>query len=190
MKFTKSFAIASMSIVALVTLITSCGPSQNTDKTTASGKTDTSSVAPDIDEKGWKYSEEDDKMTSKKTFYAQVDAKELLEFKAPYSGGATATLTIRNRGGENDVFLSVTTGQMLTTSFQSTSYRVRFDDQPLQNYEFVGPSDNSTTLVFVNNATKFIKNLKKAKKVILEIEFFQEGLRPIEFNVADLKWNH
>lgn len=192
MKFIKAIAIIFISIIVLSAMIKSCDSDTTTATNNISSEIDTSSTTTNTvsDNNNWQYSDQEDDMTSKKTYYAQVQARELLYFKFPYKGGSTATLVIRNKGGENDVYVSVTKGQMLTRSYESTSYRVRFDDKPAERYPFIGPSDGSSTLAFINNTSKFIKKLKKSKKVIIEIEFYREGLNPIAFDVADLKWNH
>ncbi len=191
MKFFK-IVILAISVLVVLVIARSCFSSFSRSLRVSDevSNVDTAIILPRVEPKSWDYSYGDDKMTSKKSYYAEVEANELLEFDFPYNGGSTATLTIRNKSGKNEAYLSVSKGQMLTRSYKETSYRVRFDDRPAQVYPFIGPSDNSSDLAFINNANKFIKNLKKSKKVIVELEFYQEGLRAIEFNVSNLKWDH
>lgn len=198
MKIIKILGFLFIAIIAVSVMIGSCNGSSDKEDVSSSKKdvspskeVEASAEAPDISPQNWQYSEQEDKMTSKKSYFASVEAKELLQFKFPYDGGSTATLVLRNIAGENNVYVTVSKGQMLTKSYQSTAYRVRFDDKPLQKYNFVGPSDGSSTMAFIDdNTSKFIKNLKGAKKVIVEIEFFRGGSHPIEFDVSNLKWNH
>ena len=189
MKLAK-FAILATAFLVIWMMFRSCTSNSSSSYSSSKNVVDTATIPKEVNNKTWQYFDQEDKMTSKKTYYALVEANELLEFDFPYNGGSTVTLTIRNKNGENNAYLSVTKGQMLTRSYETTSYRVRFDNQPLQYYPFVAPSDNSSDLAFINNTTKFIKNLKKSKKVIVELEFYQEGLRAIEFDVSNLKWNH
>ena len=62
--------------------------------TSVTSSIDTGDNAPSS---GWTYSEDEDKMTSKKTYYASIEAHESLEFDFPYNGGCTATLYVRKR---------------------------------------------------------------------------------------------
>lgn len=157
---------------------------------------DSSLIVTDVDTSyketpnNWIYEQKLDKMTSDTTYYAEVMAKELLNFKSPYDGGSVATLVLRNRSGINNAYVTVDKGQMLTRSYESSSHRIRFDEHPATWYSFSAPSSGSTTLAFIGTSYDFIDKAKKSKKVLIELEFYQEGLRQMEFNITNLKWNH
>lgn len=138
----------------------------------------------------WIYEEKPDAMTSGTSYYAAVRANELLIFKPPYDGGSLATLVLRNKSGITNAYLTVDKGQMLIRSYESSSHRVRFDNHPAEWYRFSAPSSGSTTLAFIGNSYDFIEKAKKSKKVLIELEFYQDGLREMEFNISDLKWEH
>src|SRR5690606_3412086 len=72
--------------------------------------------------KKWSYRETEDKMTSKTTYMAHVSAKDMLQFDFPYQGGSLAMLTIRDKGGATDVFVSISKGQFNST-FQGGSVK-------------------------------------------------------------------
>jgi len=44
--------------------------------------------------------------------------------------------------------------------------------------------------LFIHPEPKFIAHAKIAKKMIVEAEFYQEGMQDMEFNTAGLKWEH
>jgi hypothetical protein len=135
----------------------------------------------------WIYEESEDKMGSKvKT--AQIQANEKLYFSSPYEGGSFATLTLRKKGRQTDVYFQVSQGQIIVDSSGGTKCRVRFDQQAPQTFYLDPPSDYSSETVFLRPVSSFIKQLKKSKKVVLEIIFHDEGSHQIEFNVSDLKW--
>ena len=138
---------------------------------------------------GWTYSQNEDKMTSGVSYFAEAQAKELLQFEFPYDGGSTATLMIRNKEGDNDVMLNVSKGQFIT-HYDGSTIRARFDNDSPVRYNISEPSDGSSDLVFINAEKDFISKLKKAKKLILEAEFYNAGLRQMEFDVSDFKWDH
>lgn len=135
----------------------------------------------------WDYFESTDKMTSKPVKYATIDANELLTFKFPYEGGSTATLVLRKKNGVNDAYIKVSKGQF-KSNFDGTNSRVRFDENKASTYSMGESSDGSSDILFFNNANRLISGLKKAKTMKLEIEFYDEGIRVIEFNVTGLNW--
>ncbi len=137
----------------------------------------------------WTYSEHEDKMTSKKTYFASIDANEELQFDFPYDGGSTATIALRKGKNGNEVLLSVSKGQF-NTGVDGSEVTVRFDQNKAITFSCSEPSDNSSDLLFINNATKFIANAKKAKKMIIQAEFYQSGLQTMEFDIVGLKWDH
>lgn len=140
----------------------------------------------------WKYSEEEDKMTSKKNFYAQVDAKDELDFKFPYNGGSVATLGIIKRStGATDMALSVTKGQIMAAhGLGNGKISIRFDDSAAQTMGVTGAADGSSNIVFFQGAPKLLAKLKTAKRVFIQAEFFDNGSAVMEFNTAGLEWNH
>lgn len=67
---------------------------------------------------------------------------------------------------------------------------VRFDEQKAFNLGYSNPSDYSSENIFINNPKKFITGLKTAKHTIIQSEFYDEGVKTIEFNSAGLIWQH
>lgn len=140
-------------------------------------------------QKNWEYSESKDEMTGKKTYYAESVSTNTLEFDFPYNGGSSFSLGIRYGKQGKDIFLRVSKGQFLT-SYNGSSMRVKFDDESPVNYSYVGTSDGSADVIFIESYSKFLNKLKKAKKVSLEPEFYQAGKQIINFNVEGLKWEY
>lgn len=147
----------------------------------ATGPTDTPS--------SWTYSDEGDKMTSKKNYYATVDANEALDLKPPYDGPNTASVTVRYKGG-NNVYLSVTKGQFLANAVDGQPIKVRFDSAKAETYDCQAANDGSSNVIFISSASKFIAHLKKAKKLLIEAEMYDNGTQEMEFNIDGLKWDH
>ena len=135
----------------------------------------------------WQFQEDVDKMTSKTVKYASIDANEELEFKFPYDGGSIATLNIRKKDGGNDIYLQVSKGQFNGT-YDGGQIRIKFDDEQPKKFSFVAPSDGSSDMIFINSEKAIISKLKNTKKIIIETEFFNEGNRQMEFDVAGFKW--
>lgn len=137
----------------------------------------------------WEYWDKEDKMTSDKNYYASVDANEKIDFEFPYDGGSTASITIRNQDKQNDVMLQISKGQF-NTGVDGGTIKVRFDDKKPSVYETSSPSDGSSEMVFINNGKKFLKELKASKRAIIQAEFFDSGIKTMEFNTAGFEWKH
>ncbi len=148
----------------------------------------TENVAENAKKENWKYSEEENKMEGTKEFYATNTSTNKIEFEFPYDGGSTFDLLVRNLGKENEVVLTVSKGQFMTSIGGSENLKVKFDDEKPMNFSYNSADDASMDVVFLNNSAKFLKKLKTAKKVMIECTFFNAGSKVIEFDVEGLKW--
>lgn len=137
----------------------------------------------------WKYSEDADKMEGTKQFYATNTSTNEIEFEFPYDGGSTFDILVRNLGKENEVVLTVSKGQFMTSIGGNEQLKVKFDDEKSVNFSYNSADDASMDVIFLNNSAKFLKKLKTAKKVMIECTFFNAGSKVIEFNVEGLKWD-
>lgn len=110
------------------------------------------------------------------------------EFDFPYKGTQEATLTLRKHPKHGkDVILSIERGQFLCR-IDDCTVQVRFDDSKPSTFSAAEPADHDTTTLFLTNYARFVSNLKKARVVKIEAQFFQEGTRVFEFSSFDLNW--
>ncbi|MBL0162174.1 MAG: hypothetical protein IPP82_00630 [Xanthomonadales bacterium] len=125
-------------------------------------------------------------MTSAVTRFALVSSTNTVNFQSPYSGPQHGTLLIREhpRHGKN-IVMSIERGQILCRSYADCNVLVRFDDQKPTTYSGIGPADNSSESVFIRNYSQFIASLKKAKRVRISTNIYQEGAPVFEFDVSD-----
>lgn len=133
----------------------------------------------------WKYSEKQDAMTSKTIKYAEVYSSNLVEFGFPYQGGTTGRILIRRKDGIDEILFSIDKGQFNSSP---DKIRLRFDENPPIVNTISRTSDGSSNVLFIDNSSNFIQNMKNAQKLKIEAEFFREGNKVFEFNVKDLKW--
>jgi hypothetical protein len=177
----------------------SCNANQKSSGGTDSSKTDTTKTTvttsttekkADVDPSSWSYETDTDKMTSKLSYFAAINATNKLQFGAPYEGGSTATVTIRSKAKKNEIILTIDKGQFICDVSDGCAIKVRFDNDPAVSFNGSEPSDYSSTTLFIHPEPKFIAHAKTAKKMIVEAEFYQEGMQDMEFNVAGLKWEH
>lgn len=160
----------------------------NTTTTQAEPEADAPAPEPEKVE-NWYYQTDEDKMTGKSVYYAQVTSTNTVEFDFPYGGGSKFKLLVRNKEGQNELLLSVTKGQFMG-SYGGQKVRIRFDEEEPFLVSFNEPSDASSDLIFLKSIPKIIEGLKKAKKMLIQAEFYQEGNVIMEFDVEGLKWEH
>jgi hypothetical protein len=152
-------------------------------------------VAPDVvavetPTSNWEYRESMDEMTSKTTKFATITSEESLSLGFPYSGNNYGYLTVRKHPQHGiDVMVRVSKGQMMCQSFQNCTISVRFDDDTPMRWSAIGPEDNSSEMVFLNNEARFIERAKKAKRIMFSIPFYQNGNQVLEFKTpVGLEW--
>lgn len=139
----------------------------------------------------WTYSTSEDKVRGATSYFASTASTNSIELDSPYDGGSTLRMTVRQSPAHGaDVLLVLSSGQLLCRAYDGCYATVRFDDKPAERVELTEPSDNSSDTVFVSNASLFIAKLKKAEKVIVELEIYEAGRPQFEFDSAGLKWSH
>jgi len=136
----------------------------------------------------WRYSESEEKMGRGTIKNALVNSTNKLSFDFPYQGLQSATLQLRKHPKHGrDVIVSVEKGQFLC-KYNGCKVSVRFDKGKPVRYNVSEPSDHSTTYIFINNYKSFVSRAKRSKKIYIEAEFYQEGMRVMEFNSEGLKF--
>lgn len=135
--------------------------------------------------KQWVYRSYDDPMTSEASVTAEVSSSNTHEFDRPYSRPQHATLTIRKHPQHgSDVIMSIERGQLLCRSYSGCKVLVRFGDEKPRTYEAAGPSDNSTTLLFIRGYSDFVRRMASADVVRIQAEVYQEGSPAWEFDTS------
>ncbi len=136
----------------------------------------------------WQYHESPEKMGRGTVKLSTVRSLNEVEFDFPYRGRQRATLQLRiHPKYGKDVTLAVEKGQFLC-GFRNCQVSVRFDNGKVQNFSAVEPADHSTTMLFIRGYDKFLAGARKAKKVYIEAQFYQQGMRVFEFDISGLKW--
>jgi len=177
--------------IIIVALIVKCNSNKDVEhELSKESLTDSSTIITDTlisTEHSWEYFEDEDKMTSANMYYAMVEANDLLDFDSPYDGGSKASFILRHKDSYGNAYVKISKGQFIVHS--DTKFRIRFDNEKPKYYSVSSPSDGSSDLVFFEYY-QLIDNIKKHKKMIVEAEFYREGMRAIEFNIENLKWKH
>ncbi len=136
----------------------------------------------------WMYETNETKMGESQKF-AQIKSDDILDFDFPYQGGSESTLTVRRQKGQTDIYYQVSKGQIVSASpIDGGSIRVKFDNEKPMTIGVNGASDYSSDIIFLDSTSKLISKLKSSKKMVIEVEFYNEGNRQIEFDVQGFEW--
>lgn len=135
----------------------------------------------------WSYDSDRDEMRDTTTYYATVNSESEVNVGFPYDA-AKASITIRKRPSDGLSVLLQAPGQFLCRSYADDTIAVKFDDGPIQRFPCGEPSDASTGLLFIRSSARFVDALKKARRVIIEVEMYQAGAQQMTFQVEGLEW--
>jgi hypothetical protein len=133
----------------------------------------------------WQYAKSVDEMTSKATSVAFVTSPKKLDFPPPYNGGSTAKLKIQYTGNTPDVFFSIDKGQ-INDDIDGITVLAKFDDEKPQKYDGLFLRSGDYKILGLLPAKKFINKALTAKKLLLQITFYESGSVYIPFEIEGL----
>lgn len=144
-------------------------------------------TAPEDLSTDWSYRTDKDELRGKTVYLASADSENSVDFDFPYAGGSTLTMTVRRHPKYgDDVYFRISKGQFIC-GIDDCDGTINYGDGP-QPISLAEPEDNSSDLLFASNGSGVIAHLKKAKRVIIELPFYQEGNRQFTFNTNGLNW--
>jgi TonB family protein len=136
----------------------------------------------------WNYQDYRDELSGKTISTAWVKSDNTVVFDSPYDGPQRATLTLQShpRHGK-DAVLEIERGQFVC-GYDDCFINVAFDDGDVQKFSANEAADHRSTILFIANYARFIKQLRAAKEVRLAATVYQEGSPTFKFNVEGLNW--
>jgi hypothetical protein len=134
----------------------------------------------------WQYQQEEDAMGRGTKYYASLFSLNEIELGFPYQGSQPACLVVRNtpRYG-NEVMLIIARGQFAST-YTSDYVTVRFDGGPLEKFAITAAANGQSNRVFINEYGRFVNQVLRSSRVLIEATFFRDGARVVEFDVRGL----
>lgn len=137
----------------------------------------------------WSYSQQKDDLRGATDYYAEVTSENEVNFDFPYSGGSRLSMTVRNsKAYGDDVIFRISDGQFICGIYDCKGM-ISFDGKP-ESLTLVPPEDHDSKTLFAKYAGGITKKLKAADKVVVELQFYQEGNRQFTFNSSGLEWKH
>lgn len=131
----------------------------------------------------WYYFDETNKMDNSKQYVAYTISKNYLNFKFPYNGGSFFYLVLKNKDG-NHVLLYSENAHFIRDSY----IKVKFDDEEPIDFWYKISAYRSNDAIFIDESEEFIEKLKKSNKVMIEVPFYDNGRKIIEFDTYGLTW--
>lgn len=182
----KKNVLSALAVVFIAALAIASGSSKS-DKTDASSK---ESIEGEAKVKSlWKYSQDDDKMEGTTIYMASLLSTNELNFKFPYKGGSKLSIDLRHKDAITDVFIQVSKGQIMPSFSGKETLKFKFDDEDTVKFTYSTSPGSSNNIVFMNDPSGVIKKLLTAKKIMLEVPIYNEGLQVFEFDAAGLAWD-
>lgn len=141
----------------------------------------------------WTYDQTTDEMRGTKSKFASIVSDNVVQFGFPYDSGSNLNITLRKLSNDpTEVMFTISDGQYSCNTISGNCFAaVKFDDGNIKNIELNGTNDYSSDVVFIANdydVDNFIGSLRKSKKLIVELPFYQEGRRQFSFTISGLDW--
>lgn len=139
----------------------------------------------------WKYQNDLDKMTGKAEKYAIATSSNSLSLAFPYAGANKGRIYVQKhpQNGTN-VYLIIDKGQILCSAVTKCTVQIRFDDDQPITFKGGGAADHDSRVVFILDSKRFIARATKAKKILAQINLYQNGNQVLEFSTAEpLVWD-
>lgn len=112
-----------------------------------------------------------------------------IHLSSPYRGGTSLELTLRHSPDlGKDAFITVNRGQLMCHS-GDCSVTLRFDEAKPIKWRGMPPSSASSRAIFLANYPRLLSLLRTAKRLQVEVEFYNEGRHIFEFDVGGLVWD-
>ncbi len=140
----------------------------------------------------WSYNTDTDPMTSKKHRFAMVASPTQHDLGFPYRTVSARLLIRKHPRHGRDIMFIASGGQIPCHSYSPCVVLLRFDEKPPIRVTSTGPSDGSSTTLFLSGYDKLLREIKQAKTLRIEVEFFSAGSRMFIFDVAgfdEIKFN-
>lgn len=117
---------------------------------------------------------------------AQTISTNVAKLKAPYGSSKMELALIKNKEKEFEAMFQVIGQFDCKKEKKNCQLVVRFDNNPVQNFEYKLAPNGRDDLVFITDKERFLKNLKKSKRLTVTANIFNNGNVRYTFAVNNL----
>ena len=145
---------------------------------------------PAVDVQRWTYREDRDPMDDRKTKLACATSSDTVSLDWPYKP-TTADICLRNspKFGKDIYFVLNNDGQIICSSYDGCTVRIRIDDAPAERIQANTAADHSSNILFLSGSARLAQRLAKAKTLAVEAQYYQAGQQAVTFDVEGLDLN-
>lgn len=164
-------------------------PHRKVDTSRSTSSTSSPNPLPTIKRHKWEYTSYSDEMGRGQVYAMSIESSNTISLDSPYEGPQHSTLFIRSHPKHgNDVFITIERGQLLDSDFHSR-ISVRFDNDKALSFSSSRPDDLSSETLFLRNSFNlFVRRLRTAKTLKIEVPIYQAGNEVFEFDVEGFDW--
>jgi hypothetical protein len=143
----------------------------------------------DVTTTSWAYSKHEDEMGQGTEKLAKITSLNVANFCFPNQDGHANLFLRKSPNDGKDVIFRIERGQFASSSVQNF-VTARFDGGELQTFFVIGDSaDGGGDVLFIRHYDQFVNQLRKARTLEIEANFYLEGSRVFEFDVHGLRGN-
>lgn len=132
----------------------------------------------------WDYALSRDEMSGKEMLSALARSRENIDLGWPYGMVSAQIILRRHPRHGKDVMLVSSGGQMLCRPYRNCSLLMKFDNKPAQRFSVSESSDGSSNVLFIHGFDRFVSMLKNSKSILVEVQFYREGIQNFSFEVG------
>lgn len=138
---------------------------------------------------GWTYQSANDKMRGTSETYAALQSEEVISLDFPYRGGSSLSVILRNsqRYGGLNVMLQLSKGQ-LSCNYGGCRVSAKFDEGKITTFRATRASAGHNDVLFIEDPKGFLKRLRAANNVIVEVPVYKYGDAQFSFRPSGLEW--
>lgn len=143
----------------------------------------------------WDYSQEKDELDGTDRYYAVTKSLNTVQLPFPYDGAQRLTLTLRYRGSDGlQTYVRIPRGQIhyedsrTSLGMGAPSWvELSFDNRAPVRMLCSPPTDHTPNVMFISEPARLLKDIKKARRMVIRLTFFQAGTHDFIFDISGLK---
>lgn len=145
-----------------------------------------SPYANNIESGEWNYSEKKDEMRNEFQYSAYIYTDNMITTSS--LGGEPVLLVISKKAKKEYIAFAIHKGVF---DCASCKIAIKIDDDEITHLK-AERGDGYDTLFITNKKQllEFVKNMKKGKKMIVELPIYRYGKQQAKFEIRELKWDH
>lgn len=145
----------------------------------------TQMISEDLSSQQWQYSRTKLGEGNTQAEYAHLLSSNRVQLQYPYKGEQQGYLSVMKTASRDVVISTGVLSGQLTCPSVPCEVSAKFDDAPAQRFAVSFPKDGTQDTVLISQGELFIEQLKHSQRLQLELEFYQDGPRKLEFALLD-----